>query len=226
MDKSEEEKKSKFNHKIFLAFFFLLLIGAIAYSAFFEDVRISGNVFKEGNQTQEGFIFNASLSSHSFEFKDSFEKLIISGDSDNLIYIEDIGMSLNDSQEIILEDYEGKISFDGSSISVLDGKVNKVYFGNQEMSPKKGGELDIEINKELDFEKLQLINEVYIRNLDYVSSGKINLNQGKNIFGLDEERLKIKDFYGNLNVENKTLHFSGFVDYLKIDGNSNIEISY
>ncbi len=225
MGKSSEEKKSNFKNKLFLGFFFLVLVGAIAYSAFFEDVKISGNVFKEKNETQENLVFNASLSSHSFELRDNFEKLVFFGDSKGIIYIGDVGMSLNDSDKVILENYDGKISFDGSSISILEGKAKKIYFGNQEMSSRNGGELDVEINNEFDFKKLQLVNGVFIRKLDYVTSGKINLNNGKNVFELEEEKMKIRDFFGDLGVENNTLYFSGSIDYLKIDGNSNIEIS-
>ncbi len=225
MEESKEEKKKGFNHKFFLGFFFLLLLGTIAYSAFFEDVKISGNAFKEKNETYEGLNINANLSFKNINVEDSFEKVVLNSNSDSFIYVGDSKININESSEIILEEYKGKIILESSSISFLKGNTNKIIINNQEINPRKKNTLDIELENNLSFDSLSLIKGIYLRKLNYITSGEISLNS-KNNFELLEEEILMKDFYGNLTVENETFYFSGLVDSLDIKGNSNIEISY
>ena len=121
--------------------------------------------------------------------------------------------------------YTGEISFDSGKILKLRGRATKVCGNGIPVEPKTNGILKVSLDNDFSYTLLNIENEISISKLSYATTGKISINDGKNIFNLDNEQINLKNFVGDINAENSEFKMSGFVEKLDIAGETKISLS-
>ncbi len=218
--KNPYETENSFDEKTIIVVFFIVLLIVIAFFVFFKS-DITGKVVRADFFSNDSLDFEADLSIPSLELKDSFEEVRLSGISGANFKIEDVGAGLlNFENEIVLENFEGEISFGSDRIEILEGKAEKVFINGNPFYIEDD-KIEVEISKSVSYDSLTL-SDVYLKKLDYVASGSMDVED--NIFNLDNERVLIKDFYGKLGVSGTAI-FEGSVTSLEVKGDSQVSIS-
>ena len=72
---------------------------------------------------------------------------------------------------------------------------------------------------------MSIEDKAVIKDLSYSTSGTLILNNGKNIFTLENEEISFVDFVGNLKIIGSKFKMDGFVKKLDISGKSAISIT-
>lgn len=209
--------------KILLVSTFLIVLFIIAFTSL-PDFRttITGNVIGRSNiDLPEGILISADLTVPNISSKESFEKVEITGLGGAIINIGNQKVSLTRKTIIILEDYEGQINIDPSKTSI-NGKASTILIKGVPITANAEGS-KITINGELEYSSLE-INGFSIANLDYVTSGKLEVNKETELI-LNNERIVIESFNGELTIRNEHFRIDGVVQKIDIKGEREISFS-
>lgn len=243
-NKKHLQRKKFLNKKTIIFCSFLFVIGVILITAFYGNLFLTGKSISSINFDNSVFIFS-ELSVPTMQMEGDYEKITILGVSKSPLFIGEQKSSLSETHlnEIVLNGFSGKISFDEDKISFLEGRVSEVVLNGVPKSDRRGRKLDVYIDSEIDYNSINFGSDVYIRRLSYLASGVIHLGQkleenestrydDKIVEKLDdkinviEKELTITHFLGEMVVKNKEMFLEGLVDKVEIkDSRSKIIIS-
>ena len=221
--------RRKFYIKLGIFFVFSAILGGLIITSFYTNGSLTGFITEKivqevrPNSTIE---FNAELTIPSLSIDGNFQKVELRGNSESFLDIESERFSLNSkSNYITIENYTGEISFDGEKISKLKGKATRIFVNGIPIQPKTKGAMKVSLGSEFYYSYVDVKKEVVIKEMSYSTSGEIIINNGKNIFNLENEKISIEDFVGDLKIFGDKFNLDGFVKKLDIRGKSAITIS-
>jgi len=147
------------------------------------------------------------------EFNRKFDAIeFILGDTIGVVNIGDGILDAQEGSKITLEDYSGKFSFTSKTL-VLDGKASKILVNDVGI---KKGLLPVKISTEgLEFEELT-IPGLDLNDISYKATGELKVDGGKGEFELNEDTLALKNFAGDLSIEDEEINLVGKVSELAI----------
>lgn len=203
-------KKIKFTHFKAIFILFLVVLGVILYTSFFDEGFKIGSItgdFLDGSEKNGSQNMNASLEMETFEVEGKFSSVVFRGSSGGSINIDKLNPSVGDS-EIILKEFDGEIIFNSSSIIELDGSSSEVFIKDSGLKFTEGHDVELENFK---YDKVE-VNDIYLRKFEKVVSGMVNV--GGIYSDLDEKKLLLKYFSGDVysEGEEKTVSLVGKVE--------------
>lgn len=222
----------KFPKKTFFFLIFVVLIAGLWFTAF-GDKGITGNVVSDvllkGNETLEvnGVAFSPSnLDVPEMLLNGKFSKVEIQGGGKTFIEAGKQKVDLSNAQNsyIVLEEFVGKISFNGNLITGIIGDSKSITVNGLPIVPKSGNYLKTRLGAEMEYESLDVSDGVYIKDLSYNTSGILEFGERNNIFRLNNDLLHIEKFNGGLLVENSKMDLRGFVERVEVLGKTKIII--
>jgi len=223
----EEEPVIK-KHKVKLLIFgiFLAILSFLIYTSFPGNFPLTGNIIKHELNLNNSIAISTDLTIPVLFLDGEFENVNIKGNSDSFFYVGDEKLSLSNLRDnyIVLKDYEGEISFNEKSITKLKGKVTKVFFNGVPITSKSDDKMKIYFDTDFKYDILDIEKEVFIKKLDYETSGTVILDE-KTTIDLENDNLVIKKFYGDVKIENKHFKIQGYLENLDIKGNQQISVS-
>lgn len=221
-------KKLKKKHHIkLIAFFgFLVVLCFVLYTTFYGDFSFTGSAIGVADEI-EGIQLSADLTIPSMNLNGNFPEVVLSGSSGSYFFIGNQKFFLGDLKNnyIVLKNFDGKISFDSANIFLLKGKVTEVSVNGISMMPKSKSIVKVSLDEDFNYDSLKIEDGVFIKELVYLSSGVLKVNEGKKIFNIVDEEVSIKGFSGSLEVQRGDFLLDGFLRELKILGDSEIVIS-
>ena len=204
---------------------FIAILAFLIVTSFYDGSSLTGN-FINGERPNSTTKFYAELTSPNLDLEGNFEKLEIRGGSDSFFYVGDQKFRLSSTRNyIIIENYTGEMSFNSQDIKSLNGKALKVTVNGIVMEPNEKDSLKVSFEKELRYTFLNIESEVLVKKIFYSSSGIIKINDGKNIFNLEDENIGIENFIGSLKVENNKFKMNGSIEGMEIQGKNKISVS-
>jgi len=215
------------NHHSRLIIFsiFIAILAFLIVTSFYDGASLTGN-FINGDRPNSTTKFYAELTSPNLDIKGSFEKIEIRGGSDSFFYVGDQKFRLSSTKNyIILENYTGEMSFNPENIKNLEGKALKVTVNGIVMEPNEKDSLKVSFDKELRYSFLNIESEVLVEKMFYSSSGIIRINNGKNVFNIEDENIGVKNFIGSLRIENDKFKMNGSIESMEIQGQNKILVS-
>jgi len=217
-------KKKRFIIMIVLISFLLILF-LFLYTAFQTDVVFTGNTIKEMG-SNESISIDASLGIPEIKLDGNFEKLRLEGQSSAGFYAGDQKFELGpDYFYIVLDNFDGDVSFNSDEIIELDGKVEKASINGVPILSKSGRRIKIEFEESFSYTSL-FIDSVFIKELCYTTSGSILLGNKKTIISVDDEETCLGDFQGVLDITDEKFNIDGYLKELNIKGKSDLSVSY
>lgn len=207
---------------------FIIILGLLILTSFYSNISFTGlitNKIADEIKPNSTIKFSAELTIPDLKIDGNFQNVELKGNSDSFMYVDSGKFQLNSKNNyMVLENYTGDISFNSEEITFLKGKSSKVFVNGIPIEPKTKSTLKTEVEKFV-YSSLIVEKEVVIKKLTYTASGKINLNDGKNIFNIENEEISLEDFVGNLKIENDKITLGGYVKKLNIKGVSGISVS-
>jgi len=204
------QKKSKHHIWMTLILIFAGILGFLVYTSFYNPdlgFSLTGNVIQE-NFDETGIKISTHVEPpEEMTIKTEIEKLEIKIQETGSLTIGKENFELKKAS-LILDNFNGKISFNKDEIIELDGKASKVFVDGIPISNKDKLEINIQ-NSKYSFLKL---NNFYLDSLSYITSGRIKLNNEKAIINIDNEEFKIKKFRGTLEINSQELRLNGYAD--------------
>jgi hypothetical protein len=224
-------------HKRLIIFMvFLAILSFLIFTSFsdisFTGSMITGNVIIEGltpgGTVGEGIEFKSEFSTiPDLIFKGEFEKIELSGNSNSFLKVGNQKLSLEkvSNNLIIFDNFNGEISLNYGQITKLNGRASGVTLNGVSIFPlEEESAIKVSFGDEFNYGSLEIGRGVSIGEINYVTSGTIRLNGGKEIFSVNNEEIIINDFYGSLLINNGKFKIEGDVGELGISGESNINI--
>lgn len=207
----DDWNKRRFSGKAFLILFFFLLCASLLVYAFYDEIpsitgKVIGSIGGENSNesnSQPSFDIRAEIGELNsyLQIEQNVEKIVIELEkSDASILFGNEG-SLNlsnlDRSRVEIEGFRGVIVFDKDKIYSLNGNVFKMTLNEIPTSSLKS-EMKISINKELNYQSLEL-DSVYLKKYEStLDNGKVSIDDGKVSLTLDEEDFYLQEFFGKL----------------------------
>ena len=224
-----QNSRKKLYIKLGIFLVFIGILGLLILTSFYSDGSFTGLITeKVVNEIKPNSTikFAADLTVPILKIDGNFQRVELRGNSESFLEIESEKFQLNSkSNYITLENYTGDISFDGEKISALKGKASKVLVNGIPVEPKTKSTVKVSLGKEFSYSLFSAEKDVVIKELIYTASGIVNLNDGKNIFNIDNEEITLQDFLGNIKIENERFKLDGYIKNLDIKGQSGISVS-
>jgi len=223
-------KRSK--TKVFLGLLFLLIISLLFFLASGGDSlsRITGNVIGVGSKgsVDEANSFKIKASLNSLDSEMSFNQDIesisfeIKG-RENILYFGESSFNLTSNSEVIVEGFEGKVSFDNGFIYSLEGRAQKIIINGLPVS-SSSRKFKISLGQSIEYNYINL-KGVYLREFLGAKTGNLDISEGKLSFKLSNETILIQRFYGDIGNGRLTNAFGVGSSHLVFDGRAeNIEV--
>ena len=227
---SEEQEQNIFHRhkfKLLILGVFLIVLSILIYTSFSGNIPFTGRVTEGEIDLNKSISVSADLTIPSLLLDGEYKKVSITGSSDSFFYIGDQILSLTNSKDnyIVLTDYNGKISFDEKIISELKGKVTEVSVNGVSVMPKSKDTVKIYLDKDFYYNSLKIDEGVFIKKLNYKTSGTIKLENQKTILNLNDDDFILKNFQGDLELRNNRFIINGHLNGLEIKGTKDISIS-
>lgn len=228
------EKGVQKHEKIIIFLIFLGILFFLVYTSFSDNLPFVKKImtgefikdnFNKKNISEKGIRFESELTIPELSFDGKFEKVEMSGSSNSFLYVGGQKFELGKIRNnfFVFKNFDGKISFDGGKITELKGKVSDVTINGVLVTPVKNT-TKVSFEEDFNYQFLEITNEVSIDEITYVTSGLIKLNNGEQVFNIDNNEITIKDFYGNIIIDKEKFNADGHIDELNILGESNINI--
>ena len=221
-------KAPKKDFKMVTITIFLLIMGFLILTAFY-GFNFTGNAIKNwgsggGNSSIE---LKADLTIPNLELKGNLGEIKIKGGSNSNLFVGDQKFYLgnSDSNLIILKKYNGKIFLDSNRILYFKGKATEVSVNGITITPEMGKTLSVKLDEDFKYSLLEIKGGVSIKELDYITSGTIRVNDDKNIFRVENEEIIMKNFQGDMSIERGKFKIDGMVKQLEIKGVQGISIT-
>lgn len=213
---------------IFLGILFFLVYTSSSDSFPFVKKVMTGEFIKDFNNkniSEENIRFESELTIPELSFNGKFDKIEISGNSNSFLYVGGQKFELGTIKNnfLVFKNFDGKISFNGEKITEFKGKVSDVTINGVLVAPIKNT-TKIRFEEDFNYKFLDITNDVSIDEIIYVTSGLIKLNNGEQIFNINNNEITIKDFYGRIIIDKGKFNAEGHISELSIIGESNINI--
>jgi len=220
-----KNKKALLANKTFwIIVIFLLILALLFYQPFLDITNLTGNVIND-NQNITGIDISGSLTIPELFLKGDLGEIEFRGNT-GFLYVEDQKMPLSNFgfDKIVIRGFQGKIELNKSNILVLKGKATQVFLnGNSVMSERDNIDVYLEPSFKLNYFKTD--KKIFIKNLEYTTSGALTLGQQKLILNLDNENIDMDSLVTTVRIETDAFHIDGKVKSLEITGNQEISIS-
>ena len=205
----EEWKGRRFSGKAFVILLFILIaISLLGYAFYDQFPEITGRVIGivgDKNETEvKTFQIRTELSeldSYLEINNQDIEKIFIElGKSDaSLFFGSDGALNLSNLErtKIEIEGFRGVIVFDKDRIYNLNGNVFRLTL-NDIPASSQNSEMKIAINKELNYESLEL-DSIYIKKYESISDkGRVIIDKDRLNLNLNDESFSLQEFFGKL----------------------------
>lgn len=226
----------KKHKKLIISVVFLAVLSFLIFTSFsdfsFTGKVIGGNAITEklsfGENFGEGIEFESEFSTiPDLVLSGNFKEFELSGNSNSYLKVGNQKFSLDKIKNnlIIFEDFSGEVSLNYWQITKLNGRVSEVIVNGVSLFPsKKESTTKVSFEKEFNYKSLEINEIVSIDEINYVTSGTIKLNGGKEIFNVDNEEVSIKGFNGDINIKKGKISLDGEINKLSLLGESKIII--
>lgn len=210
---------------------FLLVVSSLAYFAFFEGKitpRIISSIGSNSEINQENSIkINANLIQPDDDLiiKGKIDKIEMKiSKIDNFLYAGKSKFDLNQLSEtyIIIFDYNGELSFNNENILKLKGKSSKILINGISATPTSD-DMKIYFDDDVEYNYLK-VNNIFLSPLSYITSGSIDLNDGKININIDKEEIKLGKFRGDVEACGEEFRIWGETERLEVVGILDIKI--
>ena len=227
------EKQVQKHEKIIIFLIFLGILFFLVYTSFSDSLPFVKKImtgefikdFSKKNISDENIRFESELTIPELSFNGKFDKIEMSGSSNSFLYVGgqkfELGAIRNNF--FVFKNFDGKISFDGKKITEFKGKVSDVTINGVLVTPVKNT-TKISFEEGFNYQFLEITNEVSINEITYITSGLIKLNNGEQVFNINNNEITIKDFYGSIIIDKEKFNADGYISELSIVGESNINI--
>lgn len=187
---------------IFVAFFIVAFF--LLYFAF-SQTNITGVIIQDDSDqvVEEGKKIKTNLNPpKNITFDQSMDRIKLVTSSGSSIYVGDKKTDLSnlDKVELIFKDYNGMIFFSNKEIFNLNGVSSEVLVNGISIT-STGGDTEVMLS-DLNYDKLEL-NNIYLDELSYETSGNIDIDKGKSKLNLNNEVFDLSGFKGSLIMGNK-----------------------
>ena len=218
--------------KIFIFLAFLLILLFIIFTSFPGSFPVSGSIITGGaignsfnNENTNNIKFESELTIPELSIDGKFDKVEIEGSSNSFLQVGNQKFDLGNVNNnfLVFKNFDGVISFDEKEITELKGKVSEVTINGVLVIPTKET-TKVNFIESFNYEFLDISNGVSIKEIVYVTSGLIKLNNEKEIFNINDEEVIIKNFYGSIMIDNGKFNAMGSINELSIIGKLNINI--
>ena len=213
---------------LFLAF--ILIIGFFLFTLFsgvsFSDITGYSIIDFGGEYNPNKSIdFSAELTTPFLELDGEYEKIDITGSSDGTLSTSGGDFDLGKHGKVFIElnNFEGEITINSGQITELDGKTDSMILNGVEITPKSK-RLNLEIKESFDYDSLEIFENVFIKEINYLSSGKVIIDNEKRVFNLEGEEITIQNFYGSINVKPEEIKLDGSVEFFESIGTSRVSV--
>jgi hypothetical protein len=214
--------------KVGIILIFLILVFVIIYTSIYGGFSFIGKAIM-GDSSNETILpkitISANLDKIPLSIKGEFLQVKLIGSSDSFLYVGDEKFSLEASENsIIIDEFNGDISFDIEEISELKGKALQVSVNGVSISPSSKDTIKIYFEEPFIYDSVNIDEGVSIKEINYKTSGEIRVGEEKTLIYLNDEDLIIKDFDGGLVIGDR-LNMEGNIESLETKGAHNIYIS-
>ncbi|MCH7850350.1 MAG: hypothetical protein IH845_01775 [Nanoarchaeota archaeon] len=233
---------NRFFSKKWIILSFIGVVLLLLFFAFSGMDFITGNVIsigEDGNTDNISLTENFKLYAELDSLKEVLElkqkiKLItieVSGATNNVYLGKDgfFDLSGTGTTKILLEDFDGSISFDGDNIYLIKGKVTTVTI-NDFPTSSTDDSINVRIDDSMGYDFLEL-EGVYLKKYESLSSGEVKFDSGKITMQLDNETVSIHGFRGimtsgtnKIGVQRTGITLDGFVEDANIGGDFEISL--
>jgi len=158
--------------KSLIFFSFLFILGVIFFTTIY-DGGLTGGVVKNLN-SNNSFSISSETNVPNINFQGDYSEITFEISANQNLILEEKEISLDKiSNSLVLKDFYGEINFDQNSIKLLKGKVSEVRVNGMKIKDGKNKKMKISLTGS----RYDSINfgEIYLDELNFVSSGKINL---------------------------------------------------
>lgn len=204
--------------KLFLGIFLIFSVGLLL---FYNSLGITGKIISSvnpyNNNDNNSISIKTSITIPELSLDDSYKEVILNLNKGGIINLDNKKITLEEIEnKVILKDFNGEIVLDENSIKQLKGKISEIRINNLPINLKDVGKLKISLSQDSKYSSFKIEENVQLRNLLFTSSGNI-LVRGDSL-NLNSEDVKIKNYFGSLTIENKTLILEGLVESLNLEG--------
>lgn len=216
MDIEKKTRKGRKKHTMIIGVSFLAILLLLFFTAFSGKLNLLGNVIGTSKNITSGTEIKTDLTIPEMSLDQEITRLEISslGNPKAKLFVDD--NVFEKSYKIVLENFEGDIDFDKLQIKELDGKAKKVIVNDVPFDSISGKNRDIEIEGAYDYDYLS-IEDLYIKRLEYNSSGTVQIGKGNSI-SVNNERVEIEQFFGDLIIQNNRFKIEGILESLNVPG--------
>jgi hypothetical protein len=229
----------KVKHKgLLIVFAIFLVLVAITLFFAFSGKSFSGNN-QEGEQKSRLNFFStketegekllkvkADLTIPNLKLSSRISKIeITTGVTDGILYSgnEKFDLSKAGESKIELTNFNGKISFDSESITLLEGKAAEVSINGISTTPQSGKTIKVSVDDNFSY-KLLKIEDINLKTLAYITSGSINIDGDRIKIELNDEEIDLSNYQGNLEVKDRTFKLNGEAKKVNTIGANTLEI--
>ena len=220
-------KAPKKDFKIITIVIFLLILGILVLTSFY-GINFTGSVINDLISNRNSSIeIRADLTIPELELDGKFGEIKIKGGSKSNLYVGDQKFYLGDSQNnfITLKDFDGKIILDAGKILFFKGKATEVSVNGIPITSNMGTTLKISLDEDFRYSLWEIRKGVEIKELNYITTGTLRINNDKNILRDENEEIEMNDFNGDIIISNDKFKLEGTLNKLKIKGNYGISIN-
>jgi len=176
------------------------------------DGGFTGGVVKNLN-SNNSFSISSETNIPNINFQGDYSEIVFEISANQNLILEEKEISLDKiSNSLVLKDFYGEINFDQNSIKLLKGKVSEVRVNGVQIKDGKNKKMKISLTGS----RYDSINfgEIYLDELNFVSSGKINLEG--DVISLNKDEVTIKNLFGEFSIKENKLFFDGLIRSLDI----------
>ena len=212
-----EKRHRLFGKKTFLFLIFLSVVGFVFITSF-TPKGITGNVVENINLNNSFSVF-IETEIPEVNLNGVYPQVIVEG-----IIGSELVFGYN---KILLKDYRskleiynfsGKINFDEEEIHFFDGKASTIVLNGVPISGDSDKGTKFSLLMKTNENSFAFVDDIYIKNFDFVTSGSVDLSNDR--INLNQENLKIKDFFGEIRISENKFFAEGSVKELEISGKS------
>lgn len=220
-------KSPKKDFKMVTIAAFLLILGFLVVTSFY-GFTFTGNAIKNLGVSKNSTIeIKADLTIPELELDGKFGEIKIKGGSKSNLYVGNQKFYLGNSQNnfITLKEFKGEILLDAGKILFFKGKATEVLVNGIPITSNIGDVLKVNLGEDFRYSLLEIRNGVSIKELNYITSGTIRVNNDKNILRVQNEEIEMSYFDGDIIIENDKFRIEGTVSKLEIKGDQGIIIN-
>ncbi len=203
-----------FGKKSLIFFSFLFILGVIFFTTIY-DGGLTGGVVKNLN-ANNSFSVSSETNIPNVNLQGDYSEIVFEISANQNLILGGKKISFDKtSNSLVLKDFSGEINFDQSSVKLLEGKVSEVHINDVPIKDEKNNKMKISLTSGLRYDSINF-GEIYLDELNFVGSGKINL--GGDIMKINHDEVLIKNLFGEFSIKENKLFFDGLIRSLSITG--------